>query len=66
VISLVVGGRAAYLRDSLATQWILPMPDIEALLRAYDATARVADLGCGTGWSSIALAHLPAGTTSPG
>ena len=32
------------------------MRDIDALLRASDATARVADLRCGTGWRSIALA----------
>ncbi len=41
----------------LANQWIPAMPDIEARLRSSDAPARVADLGCGTGSSSIALAR---------
>jgi 2-polyprenyl-3-methyl-5-hydroxy-6-metoxy-1,4-benzoquinol methylase len=40
----------------LATQWIPAMPDIQARLRRTDPPARVADLGCGSGWSSISLA----------
>jgi 2-polyprenyl-3-methyl-5-hydroxy-6-metoxy-1,4-benzoquinol methylase len=38
----------------LAADWIPAMPDIESRLRATQG--RVADLGCGGGWSSIALA----------
>jgi 2-polyprenyl-3-methyl-5-hydroxy-6-metoxy-1,4-benzoquinol methylase len=40
----------------LAQQWIAAMPDIDARLRA-DPPARVADVGMGLGWSSIALAR---------
>jgi 2-polyprenyl-3-methyl-5-hydroxy-6-metoxy-1,4-benzoquinol methylase len=40
----------------LASQWIPAMPDIEARLQSVEAPAGVADLACGTGWSSIALA----------
>jgi SAM-dependent methyltransferase len=43
--------------QQLATQWIPAMPDIEARLRVPDPPARVADLGCGSGWSSIAIAR---------
>jgi SAM-dependent methyltransferase len=41
----------------LAAEWIPALPDIEARLQATDTPARVADLGCGSGWSSIALAR---------
>ena len=38
--------------------WIAALPDIEARLRA--GTGRVADIACGTGWSSIWIArHSP-------
>ncbi len=43
--------------NQLATEWITALPDIEARLRATDPPARVADLGCGTGWSSVGLAR---------
>ena len=38
-------------------QWIPAMPDVQARLQRPDPPARVADLGCGSGWSSIALAR---------
>jgi 2-polyprenyl-3-methyl-5-hydroxy-6-metoxy-1,4-benzoquinol methylase len=41
----------------LAADWIPALPDIEARLRRDDPVARVADLGCGSGWSTIALAR---------
>jgi SAM-dependent methyltransferase len=41
----------------LASQWIPAMPDIEARLQSADPPPQVADLGCGTGWSSISLAR---------
>ena len=41
----------------LAAEWIPAMPDIEMRLKAADPPARIADLGCGSGWSSIALAR---------
>jgi SAM-dependent methyltransferase len=40
----------------LAADWIPALPDIEARLRRTIDPARVADLGCGSGWSSIAFA----------
>ncbi len=44
-------------RHQLAAHWIPALPDIQTRLQATDTPARVADLGCGTGWSSIALAQ---------
>ena len=41
--------------NSLAAEWIPELPDVHARLQAEPA-ARVADVACGTGWSSIALA----------
>lgn len=41
--------------NQLAAEWIPALPDIEARLRRTGA--RVADLGCGTGWSTLALAR---------
>jgi len=38
----------------LASQWLPSMPDVVARL---EGGARVADVGCGVGWSSIALAR---------
>ena len=46
-------GRVAYL--SSMGDWIAAMPDVDARLRR-EPPARVADLGCGAGWSSIGLA----------
>ncbi len=43
--------------QQLGAEWIPAMPDIAARLQATDPPARVADLGCGSGWSSIALAR---------
>jgi 2-polyprenyl-3-methyl-5-hydroxy-6-metoxy-1,4-benzoquinol methylase len=39
----------------MATSWIPAMADIDARLR--NGRARVADVGCGTGWSTIAIAR---------
>jgi SAM-dependent methyltransferase len=39
----------------LPTAWLAAMPDVVTRLRA--GGARVADVGCGQGWSTIALAH---------
>jgi 2-polyprenyl-3-methyl-5-hydroxy-6-metoxy-1,4-benzoquinol methylase len=41
--------------NQLASEWLPAMPDVDRRLRA-DPPARVADVGCGTGWSSIAIA----------
>ncbi len=40
----------------LATQWLPSVPDVHARLQA-DPPARVADIGCGAGWSCIAIAR---------
>jgi hypothetical protein len=40
----------------LAAEWLPTMPDVHARLQA-EPPACVADLGCGTGWSTIALAR---------
>jgi SAM-dependent methyltransferase len=41
--------------NQLGSEWLPAMPDVDRRLRA-DPLARVADVGCGTGWSSIAIA----------
>ena len=46
--------RPGYLTQ-LAQEWMPAMPDIDERLQAIPG-ARIADVGCGTGWSSIALA----------
>ena len=38
----------------LASEWLPTMPDVDDRLRA--GSARVADVACGTGWSSVAIA----------
>jgi SAM-dependent methyltransferase len=40
----------------LGTEWLPAIPDIHTRLQA-DPPARVADIGCGSGWSSIAIAR---------
>ena len=40
----------------LGAQWLPAIPDLHARLQA-DPPARVADIACGTGWSSLALAR---------
>src|SRR4051812_36738143 len=43
--------------NQLAADWIPALPDIEEQLRRPDPPAHVADLGCGSGWSTVALAR---------
>ncbi len=40
----------------LGTEWLPAIPDLHHRL-STDPTARVADIGCGLGWSSIAIAE---------
>ena len=47
--------RAAFLKE-LGTEWLPSLSDIHARLLA-DPPARIADIGCGGGWSSIAMAQ---------
>jgi SAM-dependent methyltransferase len=47
--------RAMFLRQ-LGTEWLPSIPDVHQRLMS-DPPARVADIGCGGGWSSIGIAH---------
>lgn len=53
-------GRAEFnrarFRQLLGTRWLPSITVVDARLRS-DPPARVADLGCGTGWSTIAMAR---------
>lgn len=43
--------------QQLGQEWLSAMPDIDARLRQADPPARIADIGCGAGWSSIGMAR---------
>jgi 2-polyprenyl-3-methyl-5-hydroxy-6-metoxy-1,4-benzoquinol methylase len=47
--------RAAFLYQ-LGTEWLPSIPDVHERLQA-DPPARIADIGCGVGWSSIGIAQ---------
>ena len=47
--------RAAFL-SQLGAEWLPAIPDVHARLQA-EPPARVADVGCGAGWSSIGIAR---------
>jgi hypothetical protein len=46
----------AMLVNLMGTEWLPAVPDVHGRLQA-DPPARVADIGCGTGWSSISIAR---------
>ena len=48
-------GNRPQFTNLLASEWLPAMPDVVARLQA--GPARVADIGCGCGWSSIAIAR---------
>lgn len=52
---IAAGNRVAFI-NLLGRQWIPAIPALDARLRA-DPPARVADIGCGFGWSSISIAR---------
>ncbi len=53
-------GQASFNRPAfthlLGTAWLPGIPDVDARLRS-DPPARIADIGCGEGWSTIAIAR---------
>jgi 2-polyprenyl-3-methyl-5-hydroxy-6-metoxy-1,4-benzoquinol methylase len=49
----------------LGSEWLPSVPEVHARLLA-DPPARVADIACGTGWSSIALANAYPGVSVDG
>jgi SAM-dependent methyltransferase len=53
--SLADASRVSYLQ-LMGTEWLPAMPDVHTRLQS-DPSARVADLGIGAGWSSIAIAR---------
>jgi 2-polyprenyl-3-methyl-5-hydroxy-6-metoxy-1,4-benzoquinol methylase len=53
--SIARGNRPTFV-NLLGSQWLPAVPDIDERLRAQPP-ARVADLGCGIGWSSLSIAR---------
>lgn len=53
---IAAGNRVQFI-NLLASEWIPAIPDIHERLLDTSNPARVADVGCGAGWSSIALAQ---------
>jgi len=49
------GNRPMFL-NLLGSEWLPAIPELDERLRA-EPPARVADIGCGTGWSSLAIAR---------
>ncbi|MBL0712581.1 MAG: methyltransferase [Desulfosarcina sp.] len=47
--------RAMFL-NLMGTDWLPTIPDLDQRLKA-DPGARIADIGCGLGWSSIGMAQ---------
>ncbi len=58
------GNRPMFI-NLLGTAWLPAIPDVHARLGA-DPSARVADVGCGSGWSSIAIARAYPGVRVDG
>lgn len=52
----IADGNRVFFLNLLGSSWFPAIPDVHARLQA-DPPARVADVGCGTGWSSIAIAR---------
>jgi 2-polyprenyl-3-methyl-5-hydroxy-6-metoxy-1,4-benzoquinol methylase len=53
--AIAAGNRPFFLK-LIGTEWLPAIPDLHARLQAQPP-ARVADVGCGQGWSSIAIAQ---------
>ena len=52
---IAAGNRVAFI-NLLGAQWFPAIPEVDARLRS-DPPARVADVGCGYGWSAISIAR---------
>ncbi len=52
---IAYGNRPMFV-NLMGSEWLPSLPDVHERLQA-DPPARVADIGCGTGWSSIAIAR---------
>jgi 2-polyprenyl-3-methyl-5-hydroxy-6-metoxy-1,4-benzoquinol methylase len=52
---ITYGNRPMFV-NLMGTEWLPAVPDVHERLQA-DPPARVADVGCGTGWSSISIAR---------
>jgi 2-polyprenyl-3-methyl-5-hydroxy-6-metoxy-1,4-benzoquinol methylase len=52
---IAYGNRAMFV-NLMGTEWLPAVSDVHERLQA-DPPARVADIGCGTGWSSISIAR---------
>jgi 2-polyprenyl-3-methyl-5-hydroxy-6-metoxy-1,4-benzoquinol methylase len=52
--SISMGNRPGFLK-LLGTKWFPAVPELDLRLRG-EPPARIADIGCGTGWSSIGMA----------
>jgi 2-polyprenyl-3-methyl-5-hydroxy-6-metoxy-1,4-benzoquinol methylase len=52
--SIALGNRPMFL-NLLGREWLPAIPELDQRLRS-DPPARIADIGCGTGWSSLAMA----------
>jgi 2-polyprenyl-3-methyl-5-hydroxy-6-metoxy-1,4-benzoquinol methylase len=48
--------RPAFTRD-LPSTWLPSIPDVQARLLTPDPPAHIADVGCGQGWSTVAVAR---------
>jgi 2-polyprenyl-3-methyl-5-hydroxy-6-metoxy-1,4-benzoquinol methylase len=52
----IADGNRVFFLNYLGSRWFPAIADVHARLQG-DPPARVADIGCGTGWSSIAIAR---------
>ncbi len=52
---IAAGNRVAFI-NLLGSKWFPAIPELDARLRA-DPPARIADVGCGFGWSAISIAR---------
>lgn len=52
----IAGFNRPMFANDLATEWLAWLPDVQARLASGTPT-RVLDVACGTGWSTISLAH---------